>query len=125
MALGTEDIIATTVVAPPFVDTPAFAGSLDCAAFCGYDISVEYEWDDAKQRSNLQKHNVDFASIRDFEWDTAIVRSAYRHGETRYLAVGYIGDRLHAVVYTQRGQFTRIISLRRASRREEREFDGA
>ena len=86
---------------------------------------MEYEWDDAKQRSNLQKHRVDFGDMEDFEWGAAIVRSAYRHGETRHIAIGYIGNRLHTVVYTQRGDTTRIISLRRASRREEIEYAGA
>ena len=86
---------------------------------------MEYEWDDAKQRSNLQKHRVDFRDMEDFEWGTAIVRSAYRHGETRHIAIGYIGNRLHTVAYTQRGDTTRIISLRRASKREEREYAGA
>ena len=92
---------------------------------CGYDIRVGYEWDYAKQRSNLQKHRVDFTAIEDFEWDTAIIKPTSRHRETRYMAIGYIGDRLYAVVYTMRGNTTRIISLRRASRREEGEYAGA
>ena len=54
-----------------------------------------------------------------------IPRLTRRYGETRYLAIGYIGDRLHAVVYTDRGDATRIISLRRANRQEEREYAGA
>ena len=83
---------------------------------------MEYEWDDAKQQSNLQKRRADFTAIEDFEWNTAIIKLTHRLSETRYVAIGYIGDRLHTVVYTQRGRITRIISLRRASRREEREY---
>ena len=86
---------------------------------------MEYEWDDAKQRSNLQKHRVDFTAIEDFEWNTAIITLTHRYRETRYVAIGYIGNRLYTVVYTQRGDITRIISLRKASRREEREYAGA
>ena len=30
-----------------------------------------YEWDEAKRRSNLDKHRVDFQAIHRFEWNTA------------------------------------------------------
>ena len=41
-----------------------------------------------------------------------------RHGEERVFALGYIGSRLHAVAYIERGETTRIISLRKANPRE-------
>ena len=83
---------------------------------------VEYEWDEAKRRENREKHGVDFASIVQFSWDTAIVERSDRYGEMRYTGVGYIGDRLHYVVFTDRGEATRIISLRRANASERREY---
>ena len=45
-----------------------------------------------------------------------------RHGEERVLALGYIGDRLHAVVYIGRGANARIISMRKAKRKEENRY---
>ena len=45
-----------------------------------------------------------------------------RYGETRWVATGYIADRLYRVVFTGRGDKRRIISLRRASKREEKEY---
>ena len=42
--------------------------------------------------------------------------------EARYVALGYIGDRLHYVVYTMRGGKCRIISLRKANSREIRQY---
>ena len=57
-----------------------------------------------------------------FEWETAVIASSSRHGETRYVAVGYIGDRLHYVVYTMREGKYRIISLRKANPREIRQY---
>ncbi len=42
--------------------------------------------------------------------------------EARYTALGYIGDRLYYVVYTMRGDKCRIISLRKANPREERQY---
>ena len=83
---------------------------------------MEYEWDETKRRSNLEKHRIDLSVANDFDWDTAIEQPTMRHGELRYIATGYIGDRLHTVIWTERDNRRRIISLRRASRQEERDY---
>ena len=44
--------------------------------------------------------------------------AADSNDEMRYLAIGYIGDVLHTVIYTERGNRIRIISLRKASNDE-------
>ena len=82
----------------------------------------EYEWDERKRQENAEKHEIDFTAIYDFEWGTAVQRSNTNHGELRWVATSYIGDRLHTVVYTWRDDRRRIISLRRASRQEERVY---
>ncbi len=82
----------------------------------------EYEWDPDKRAANLEKHGVDFAIILDFEWDTAVSRLQYRDRELRYGAIGYIGDRLHVVVYTMRGPIVRLVSLRKGGRRDRRDY---
>lgn len=80
----------------------------------------DYAWDPAKAVVNWEKHGVDFASAVDFEWDKALGwiddRNAY--GEIREIAVAPIHGRLHVMVFTQRGQHIRIISLRKANPRE-------
>ena len=83
---------------------------------------LQYEWDRAKRQTNLDKHDVDFTSMVSFEWATAVTERSDRHTEIRFLSIGYIGDRLHTVVYTVRSANIRLISLRRASRREERRY---
>ena len=83
---------------------------------------MEYEWDNTKRQANLEKHIVDFAAMECFEWDTAVVEPSNRHGEIRFLSIGYIGDLLHTVIYTIRGENIRIISLRKSNRREERQY---
>jgi len=82
----------------------------------------EYEWDEAKRFSNITKHHIDFTAAYNFEWETAVRESSDRYGETRYAATGYIGDRLHRVIYTIRGDKRRIISLRKASPKEMRDY---
>ena len=82
-----------------------------------------YEWNEAKRRSNRAKHGVDFSAMNAFVWSTALVApdtGADRlHDEARFIAVGFIGDVLHAVVFTEPDDGrTRIVSLRKASRKE-------
>ena len=85
-------------------------------------MMAEYEWNEAKRRENWEKHGLDFASIELFRWDTAMVERSDRDGEVRYIGVGYMWDRLHYVVFTDRGEATRIISLRRANAAERRGY---
>lgn len=79
-----------------------------------------YEWDEAKREKNLAVHGIDFSAIESFEWEDAIVEVDTRrnYGETRYAALGVIKRRLHALVFTLRGENYRIISLRKANGRE-------
>ena len=84
-----------------------------------------YEWDEAKRRGNWEKHGVDFESIVQFNWGTAMVERSDRYGEERYGGLGYIGNRLHYVVFTERGDVVRIISLRSANAGERRKYDQA
>ncbi len=88
-----------------------------------YTLSVEFEWDEAKREQTLEERGIDFASVANFEWDDALSSSSDRRGESRWAAIGYIGNRLHHVVYTQRGARRRVISLRRANSRERRQYE--
>jgi uncharacterized DUF497 family protein len=82
-----------------------------------------YEWDPAKRLSNIAKHaRIDFVSVRDFEWSAAQTVRSDRGGEVRYSSIGYIGPRLHVVIYTVRDGARRIISLRKANKREETNY---
>lgn len=81
-----------------------------------------YEWDEDKRQSNIDKHGIDFQSVNIFEWQTAVTEPSPRGGEMRYIAIGYIGIRLHTVIYTERGAATRIISLRPSSDSEEARY---
>ena len=75
-----------------------------------------YEWDEDKRRSNLDKHEVDFEAIYEFDWDNAVTEPSPRDNELRYIAISYLGNRLYTVIYTERGDRRRIISLRKPSR---------
>ncbi len=81
---------------------------------------MKYEWDESKRADNLEKHGVDFAKAQAFEWDSALVTLDTRqdYGESRYRAYGFIGDRVYVLAYTERSSAIRIISFRKANRRE-------
>jgi len=60
--------------------------------------------------------------VAGLDWDTAIVVEDTRHdyGEPRLRVMARLDGRLHAAVVTPRGEDLRVISFRRANRREVR-----
>ena len=79
---------------------------------------MRYDWDEAKRLSNIEKHGVDFVSSEDFEWDAAFIRASQSSNEPRLVALGPIDDRLHVLVFSIETRTVRIISLRKANKRE-------
>ena len=84
-----------------------------------------YEWNEAKKAKNLALHGVDFASIERFDWDLALTIDQQHDGEIRHLSYGPVNGRLHALVWTQRGQNIRLISFRKANMREIANYEKA
>jgi uncharacterized DUF497 family protein len=87
---------------------------------------VGYEWDPDKADSNLHKHGVDFADAAlVLEDDHAItVPDGVSTSEERLITPGLdpLG-RVLVVVYTWRANSTRLISARKATRREQRQYE--
>ena len=78
-----------------------------------------YEWDENKSRSNFQTRGFGFDLIQRFDWTTAVSWHDLRIvEEERRVSIGHIEGRLYVTVWTQREGSTRIISLRKANRRE-------
>jgi len=85
---------------------------------------MEYEWDENKAARNLRHHGVAFESVADFAWGEATIIEDDRkdYGERRWMAYGPIGERLHCLVFTVRGERIRVISLRKANSREVKRY---
>jgi len=83
---------------------------------------MQFSYDPAKSERNDAERGLPFDLAADFEWDLALIFRDMRkdYGELRYLALGPIGERLHVVVFTLRGDTVHVISLRKANRRERR-----
>ena len=82
---------------------------------------MELEWDETKRKTNLSKHGLDFGNAREFDLDSAACVTQYEQGEHRLLAIGWHRGRMTTMVLVERGDRVRIVSWRRATRRE-REF---
>lgn len=87
---------------------------------------MDYEWDSAKARGNLQKHGIDFAdAVTALEDERALTRADPDSGpEERFICLGSDAkQRLLVTVFTVRTDHIRIISARRASRGERRAYE--
>jgi uncharacterized DUF497 family protein len=85
-------------------------------------MPLTFEWDSRKARSNLAKHGVGFEEASTIFGDPLSLTIPDREhslAEKRYITMGRaFNDKLLVVVHTDRGDNIRIISARRASRRE-------
>ncbi len=85
---------------------------------------IEITFDPAKDAAKRVKHDLSLAEAGRLEWNTALIEEDDRrdYGEARMLAIGYIGHRLHFVVFVKRDGLRRIISLRKTNEREDRRY---
>ncbi|MBW4626264.1 MAG: BrnT family toxin [Brasilonema octagenarum HA4186-MV1] len=83
---------------------------------------MEFEWDEAKRLANIRKHGIDFIDVPEvFDGDTVTVEdNRYDYEEQRFVTFGLLQGILVAVVHTERGDSTRIISTRKATKYEQR-----
>ncbi len=86
-------------------------------------IYGNFEWDEDKNKSNLEKHDIAFEEATEIFYLDRYNSKPYLHAglEFRSFSVGKINDVEITVVYTLRNARIRIISARRASY-EEREY---
>lgn len=86
-----------------------------------------FEWDENKNEINKRKHGISFETAKFvFEDENMAEVVDLAHStleETRYLAIGMVNNIL-TVVFTERGEATRIISARRANKKEENLYYG-
>jgi len=93
---------------------------------------MKFEWDDKKNLSNIEKHGISFEEAKSIFFDSiAIVDEdkRFKYGETRFVIIGKIyldiinRNIIGTVIYTNRGDKTRIISARKASRKERKLYE--
>lgn len=81
---------------------------------------MKIEFDPAKNERNVRERGLSFERVREFDFDTAMIRIDLRndYGEPRFIALGTIGTRVYNLVFTIRVDTIRVISFRKANKRE-------
>ena len=90
-------------------------------------MPVNFQWDEDKARTNLEKHGVSFEEATTVFGDPlslTIPDPAHSQVEDRWIVLGHSHQRkLLVVVHTERGDNIRIISARRASKLERKSYE--
>jgi uncharacterized protein len=87
---------------------------------------MEFDWDENKNKSNNQKHGIDFNDAKEvFKDENSKIAPDLRkdYGEERWKIIGKIYGTIISVIYTLRNKVTRIISARKASINERNEYN--
>ena len=86
---------------------------------------MDFEWDHHKAAANLRKHGIDFADAATVLHDERALTLRDDHAaEKRFVSLGMDAPgRLLVVVFTWRGDVARLISARKATRRERNQYE--
>lgn len=81
---------------------------------------MKIEFDPAKSEKNERERGLPFHRAADFDWEDAVIIPDIRktYPEDRIVAVGYLDCRLHVLCFTPIEGGIRVISFRKANRRE-------
>ena len=83
---------------------------------------MKFEWDETKRQTNLRDHKLDFA-------DAEIVFSGitftfeddrFEYGEDRFITLGLLREIIVIIAHTERNDTVRLISMRKATKNEQR-----
>jgi uncharacterized protein len=86
---------------------------------------MEIDFDPAKNAMNIRERGLSFERVSEFDFVTTkfAINNRRDYGETRYRALGYIDRRLHALVFVEIAGGIRVISFRKANKREVKQYE--
>lgn len=86
---------------------------------------MKITYDPIKNNKNIIERGISFNNVSLFDFNTALICIDNRkeYGETRYIALGHINNRLHVLVFTETENGIRVISLRKANKREIKHYE--
>lgn len=89
-------------------------------------VHMGYEWDPDKAKLNIRKHRIVFAdAVSVFFDDSAITVEDNNPDEVRFATLGMDAfGRVLVVVYTRREDNIRLISARKATEKERKQYGG-
>ena len=85
---------------------------------------MELSWDDSKRRKILVERGLDIAQAQQIFDGARLdkIDSRFEYGEVRIVTFGFLDERLCVLVWTERDNRCRLISLRKANEREQEKF---
>lgn len=85
---------------------------------------MDIEYDPTKNEKNISERQLSFERAREFQFESALIAIDDRrdYGETRYVAIGYVDDRLHVLCFKETEAGIRVISFRKANDREVKHY---
>jgi uncharacterized DUF497 family protein len=86
---------------------------------------MEISYDLVKNENNIAVRQLSFEQVVVFDFSTAVIKQDVRkpYPETRYVAVGFLGNRLHVLCFTPVATGIRVISFRKANPREVKNYE--
>lgn len=86
---------------------------------------MKIEFDPEKSNKNSHERGLPFDLAADFDWETALYSEDIRHtySERRFVALGYLEERLHVLCFTPIQGGVRVISFRKANSREVKRYE--
>lgn len=86
---------------------------------------MQVSFDPAKSERNAAERGLPFDLATEFDFESAVIwiDNRFDYPETRWLAIGWIGERLHVICYADAVVGIRVISLRKANDREAKRYD--
>ena len=88
---------------------------------------MKLDWDETKRQATPRERGLDFADVALIDWETAITFDDDRqdYGERRQVCLGRMREQVVVVAFTFRGNALRVISMRKANRRERKLHEGS
>jgi uncharacterized protein len=85
---------------------------------------MRFEWDEKKRRTNLAKHEIDFADLSPLFGGLTItlLDDRYDYGEFRFITLGMLNGIVITIAHTETEEVIRIISARKATRNEKESY---
>lgn len=86
---------------------------------------MKIEYDPNKSQRNIEERNLSFDEVAFFEWQTAIIwqDNRFNYPEPRFLSLGLLDSRVHSICFTPIQNGIRVISFRKANKREVRKYE--
>lgn len=87
---------------------------------------MRFEWDEEKNRINIRDHKIDFVDVPPVFAGPILVELDDRedYGEDRWVGIGFLGNLVIVVVFTERRRDTiRIVPARKANKYERKRYE--